>query len=242
MKIEVKSIKTVQWASEETTCYQAIIWIDGKKAIHASNEGHGGPDHFDFCAGYGWDDLKRINAWLAENEPPCAPFDPDPATRAIYDNGSPCDLEAFIIRAMQDADLEKGLKRNLKKICGIKDGQFYTWKAEPTAENLAKIRAAKPAFLIINDKQDDPDIMRAAKAALGGGIDDDAEAVYERMRLNRLTAADARWLLAQDAKSEKPDPDHQAELRQIIADGDARDAQHKADSDARFAAREAANA
>ena len=30
--------------SEETTCYSAEVWIDGKKAGWASNEGHGGCD------------------------------------------------------------------------------------------------------------------------------------------------------------------------------------------------------
>lgn len=235
MLIEVKSIKTVQWASEETTCYQAMIWIDGKKAIHAGNDGHGGCDMFHFADGYSGPNMDAINAWLAQNEPPMGPFESDPAKRAIYDNGSPCDLELFISRAISDVDLEKALKRSLKKICGIRDGGFYTWKAEPTAANLIAVRKAKPDVEFLNDRQDDADLMRRAKAALGGGIDD-RDAVFQRQRDKRLTAADARWLLAQNANCDGAD-----ELRQIIADGDARDAQHKAESDARFAERKAAN-
>ena len=44
MKIELRKVKICKWMSEETTCYQAEIWIDGKKVGDASNEGHGGPD------------------------------------------------------------------------------------------------------------------------------------------------------------------------------------------------------
>jgi len=44
MQIELRKVKVCNWMSEETTCYQAEIWIDGKKMGDASNEGHGGPD------------------------------------------------------------------------------------------------------------------------------------------------------------------------------------------------------
>jgi hypothetical protein len=43
MKIELKNIKHYESMSEETNCFQATIYIDGKRAGEASNRGYGDP-------------------------------------------------------------------------------------------------------------------------------------------------------------------------------------------------------
>ena len=48
MKLELKNIKYAAFASEETPCYQAAVYVDGKKAVLVSNDGHGGSDHQQF--------------------------------------------------------------------------------------------------------------------------------------------------------------------------------------------------
>ena len=42
MKIELKALKYSDFASQETHCFQANIYIDGKKAGWADNDGRGG--------------------------------------------------------------------------------------------------------------------------------------------------------------------------------------------------------
>jgi hypothetical protein len=42
MKITLKNFKHAAFASQETYCFEATVYIDGKKAGIASNEGHGG--------------------------------------------------------------------------------------------------------------------------------------------------------------------------------------------------------
>lgn len=44
MKIELKNIKHSEFASHETNCYQATIYIDGKKVGTVENDGRGGCD------------------------------------------------------------------------------------------------------------------------------------------------------------------------------------------------------
>jgi hypothetical protein len=44
MKLELKAIKHTEWASEETHCYQASLYVDGKPVAVVSNDGHGGCD------------------------------------------------------------------------------------------------------------------------------------------------------------------------------------------------------
>lgn len=42
MKIQLKNVKYAAFASEETACFEAAIWVDGKKEGHVRNDGHGG--------------------------------------------------------------------------------------------------------------------------------------------------------------------------------------------------------
>src|SRR6516162_4225213 len=42
MKIELRNVKVAAFASEETTCFQATIYVDGKRCGTARNDGHGG--------------------------------------------------------------------------------------------------------------------------------------------------------------------------------------------------------
>ena len=44
MKLELKNIKHSAWASEETHCYQASLYVNGKPVAIVSNDGHGGAD------------------------------------------------------------------------------------------------------------------------------------------------------------------------------------------------------
>ena len=45
--LEVKNISHYARGSEETPCYNATVYINGKRAIEVSNEGHGGCDRQD---------------------------------------------------------------------------------------------------------------------------------------------------------------------------------------------------
>jgi hypothetical protein len=44
MKLSMKSIKHSAFASEETYCYEAVVYLDGKPFAHVRNQGHGGCD------------------------------------------------------------------------------------------------------------------------------------------------------------------------------------------------------
>ena len=51
MNLELKNIKHTAWASEETNCYQASLYLDGKPLATVSNDGKGGADdHYQHSA------------------------------------------------------------------------------------------------------------------------------------------------------------------------------------------------
>jgi hypothetical protein len=58
MNIELKNIKHAEFASEETACFSATVYIDGEKVGDVHNDGRGG------CNMYSpWSIADRINAY-----------------------------------------------------------------------------------------------------------------------------------------------------------------------------------
>jgi len=48
MDIQIKNLKIANFASDDTLCFQASLYLDGKRAGTVSNDGHGGPNAYDF--------------------------------------------------------------------------------------------------------------------------------------------------------------------------------------------------
>jgi hypothetical protein len=46
VKIELRKIKIAKFASEETLCFEAEVWIDGEKCGTTGNAGHGGGNRY----------------------------------------------------------------------------------------------------------------------------------------------------------------------------------------------------
>jgi len=64
-KIEVKNISHYARGSEETPCYNATVYINGKKAVEVSNDGHGGCDRQHTYPESGFR-LQDIDKWCVE--------------------------------------------------------------------------------------------------------------------------------------------------------------------------------
>ena len=61
MKLELKNVKFYESMSEETNCFQADLFINGKKIAYVKNSGQGG------CTDYGVHDFK-LHSVLREAE------------------------------------------------------------------------------------------------------------------------------------------------------------------------------
>ena len=57
--ITLKNVKFSEWASEETHCFQATIYINGKRAMKVSNDGQGGPNQYYHTSGQSPEEFKR---------------------------------------------------------------------------------------------------------------------------------------------------------------------------------------
>ena len=68
-RIELKNIKHTAWASEETHCYQATLYVDGERWGAVSNRGHGGCDNFYGEGGKTHEDIAALNTLIGETFP-----------------------------------------------------------------------------------------------------------------------------------------------------------------------------
>ena len=69
MKLELKNIKHSKFASEETYCYQAKVYVNGKPMIEVSNDGQGGSDFQWALKPFTEKDLDKVRDWCIKNLP-----------------------------------------------------------------------------------------------------------------------------------------------------------------------------
>lgn len=146
MKIELRNIRTNSALSDETTCYSATLYIDGKRAGEVMNHGHGGCDEQRLEKGY---DIRAINEWLAKNEAPMS--------MAKYKmEDVPCDLELYCGRVVASHQEMKRFRRLCRSNVVVVDGdaiRTFKWKGvkQVGANHIAQIRQKMPAHVIINE-------------------------------------------------------------------------------------------
>lgn len=105
MKIELKGIKHYPSLSEETNCYEASLYVDGKKIGTVSNRGTGGCDSFygDHAA------CAAANDWCKANLP----------TYTFEIGGehhtNPTDIEMHCASLLEDHIVTKELTAAMKK-------------------------------------------------------------------------------------------------------------------------------
>jgi hypothetical protein len=124
MKIELKRISFSERNSEETNCFAADLYIDGKKVGYANNSGQGG------CTDY-HGNTPEDNKIIAEAEKYCKTL---PKWGDNFDNS----LEDVINNLLSDYLLEKEAKKKekmyLKAFCyGVPNGRtysVYSWKGK----------------------------------------------------------------------------------------------------------------
>ena len=68
-KIELKNIKYSEFASEETHCYRATLYVDGKRFATVGNQGHGGCDYVHPISPVTNKDLDKLEITIAKEYP-----------------------------------------------------------------------------------------------------------------------------------------------------------------------------
>lgn len=118
MKIELKNIKHSEFASQETHCFQATIYIDGKKVGTVENQGHGGCDsvHPHQVAQQIDDYAKTLPKTV------CDFIDPDTGKPAEIEQSHETIFGEIVNNWLVAKDLKRAMS---KRVLYLKDGRVY---------------------------------------------------------------------------------------------------------------------
>ena len=136
MKLELKNIKHANWASEETQCYDAVLYVDGDPFLMVSNEGRGGADRDDQDPRFKGDFTSKYGA-LREY---CREAYKFKGFKDTWINGS---IELACHTLLEDHLESKFYKKVLKQVCFVDDnGDILSFpkrvKPSPTIYNTIR--------------------------------------------------------------------------------------------------------
>lgn len=142
MKIELKKISFNDRMSDETNCFVADLWINGKKVGEASNEGHGGCTDYGSSTPEGRKAIEEAEAYyksLPKEKNEKYDFEFQPSLEDAID-----ELLEVHLKAKEEV---KRMKQYEKAICfGIPKGYSYQsvyWKGKTLREiNLISLQSA----------------------------------------------------------------------------------------------------
>ena len=155
-KLELKNISYYKQGSEETPCYNATVYVNGKKAVEVSNEGRGGSDRQFAYPQFmeEWDsDMRNLLQTLDEYCVKTFGTEKTDWGEIEYD------LEHWCQKEMYTAQDRKLLKRNMKKNVmffenkeDLSKGKYYMIKIQNNIMGLmAYIKDKYPQSIILND-------------------------------------------------------------------------------------------
>ncbi len=120
MKVDLKNVKVSQFASHETACFQATLYIDGKRAATVDNSGQGGPNFYHF------DDRALERAFHAY----CEGLPPRPSPFEDFPYSLPMNADMLVGEIMERLEIEKQYRQWCKKatVFRLKDDKPDVWR------------------------------------------------------------------------------------------------------------------
>lgn len=179
--LELRNVKYAEFASEETACYQATLYVDGRKFCEVSNDGHGGcDDYFPVKGGVKpselrealWQLAKRINPQAVRTWAEVPRERPDGAQVEVGDfdaitakykgeywkdgiQTQDSILEGVCGRLLTNWQIERDLVRGFKTrvIFTLPDGRLMECKlrGNPVAAVVASVKLRNPGAVVLND-------------------------------------------------------------------------------------------
>jgi hypothetical protein len=154
MIITLRKVQHAAFASEETQCFSADIYVDGKKRGSAANEGHGGPTHIEPRALA--EELDAYAATLPRITSTNIKDETDPTGYFTYDQTGETLVDDLLAEHLIEKDVKKAMAKRILYTAKDKPGIFQTkavkasvlktWLATP--DLAAKLKADKVLNLL----------------------------------------------------------------------------------------------
>ena len=148
MKIELKNIKHSEFASHETFCYEANLYVEGKPFAYVRNDGQGGSDHFEHDPRF-----KDLDAWkkcYALLKIHCA----DKFRWELGDGWREGTIETACHELMTDYLIRKDLNKALKEPCYLDGNQIVSYNVSskrPIIFDQLRRQLKKPELVFLNE-------------------------------------------------------------------------------------------
>jgi len=148
MKIELKNINHSEFASHETFCYEANLYVEGKPFAHVRNDGQGGADYLyrddRFLDGEAW---NKCHALLKIH---CA----DKFRWELGDGWREGSIETACHELMTDYLIRKDLNKALKEPCYLDGNQIVSYNVSSKRPNIfdqLRRQLKKPELVFLNE-------------------------------------------------------------------------------------------
>jgi len=148
MKIELKNINHSEFASHETFCFEANLYVEGKPFAHVRNDGQGGADYLyrddRFLDGEAW---NKCHALLKIH---CA----DKFRWTMGDGWIEGSIETACHELMGDYLIRKDLNKALKEPCYLDNNQIVSYNVSSKRPNIfdqLRRQLKKPELVFLNE-------------------------------------------------------------------------------------------
>ena len=148
MKIELKNINHSEFASHETFCYEANLYVNGKPFAHVRNDGQGGADYLyrddRFLDGEAW---NKCHALVKIH---CA----DKFRWELGDGWREGSIETACHELMTDYLIRKDLNKALKEPCYLDGNQIVSYNVSSKRPNIfdqLRRQLKKPELVFLNE-------------------------------------------------------------------------------------------
>ena len=148
MKLELKNIKHSEFASHETFCYEANLYVNGKPFAHVSNDGQGSADYLyrddRFLDGEAW---NKCHALVKIH---CA----DKFRWTMGDGWIEGSIETACHELMTDYLIRKDLNKALKEPCYLDGNQIVSYNVSSKRPNIfdqLRRQLKKPELVFLNE-------------------------------------------------------------------------------------------
>ena len=148
MKIELKNINHSEFASHETFCYEANLYVNGKPFAHVRNDGQGGADYLyrddRFLDGEAW---NKCHALVKIH---CA----DKFRWTMGDGWIEGSIETACHELVSDHLIRKDLNKALKEPCYLDGNQIVSYNVSSKRPNIfdqLRRQLKKPELVFLNE-------------------------------------------------------------------------------------------
>jgi len=136
MKIELKNVKHNERFSEETNCFSATLYVDGKRIGEVANRGYGGCDEY----GFAYSIVDELNKRIAKEFPKIDGYGGEPFDAS---------LETVIGDVLTDYLIVRDCKRALsRKILFKKDETPAIYTVAKTVPHEALLKKYPNAVIL----------------------------------------------------------------------------------------------